>query len=248
MKKIMPLMASVMLILVAGMFAGAGTLAYFSDTEKISVADINAGTLNLQVDANDPCTQHITLSNIAPGWSKMYDWTLKNTGSITGVVKVEFSAITEIENGMNEPELVAEATVYTPAGCGQQTVGLVTGELGYLLRAKPSRAELYPSVEKSPGLPCPNSYMPNGGGLHYLGTIGSFELGRNTEEAKLAPGTTCIFRLRLGLDNNLQSWDGCSWHDIDDNVIQSDMVEFTITIHLEQCNQYIDETIDTSTP
>jgi len=247
MKKIIPLFGSIMLVLIAGIFATAGTTALFTDTEKISVHDISGGTLDLKVGGGDAVI-HVTISNVAPGWSRKFDWTLTNTGSVTGVVKVEFTNIKEIENGKTEPEKIAEKTTFKPAGCSEQKVGLDTGELGYLMRAVPSRAELYPSVEKSPGLPCPNAYMPNGGGLHYLCTRGPFLLGRNYDEAKLAPGESCIFRLRLELADNIKSWDGCGWHDIDDNIIQSDIVEFDIIITLEQVSPYSDETTETIEP
>ena len=244
MKKIMPLVASITLILIAGMFAGAGTMAYFNDTEEVGSHTMEAGTLDLEVGSSAPIT--ISIQNIAPGWSKIYKWTLTNTGSVSGVVKVEISAVIEYENGETEPESIAEDMVFTPAGCGPQTVGIEdSGELGYFLRAVPSKKHIYPSVEKSPGVPCPNSWMPNGGGLHYLGTIGPFEIGRTTAESTLGPGESCEFWLRLSLDENLRSWDGCGWHDIDDNVIQSDGVEFTITFYLEQVEPYQDETSGT---
>jgi len=215
-----------------------GAFAYFSDTETSYGNTFTAGTLDLTVDdQDDPNVVHITLSNLAPGWEHTYIWVLKNVGSIDGVVTACFSlsGAGEAENGTNEPEGIAEASTFTPCGGPLQTVGIPgTGELGYLMKAVPSMNELYPSVEKSPGVPCGNSYMPHGGGLHHLCEIGCFEIGRNTTESTLSPGESCQFKLRLGLAGNLQSWDGCGWHDIDDNVIQSDSVTFDITFRLEQ--------------
>lgn len=115
MKKIMPLVASIILILIAGIFTTAGTMAWFSDTETVSVGDINAGTLDLTVDDENPCTAHITVHNIAPGWSETYKYTLKNIGTITGGLTVEFSDITNKENGRNEPEIAA-GDVYGDGG------------------------------------------------------------------------------------------------------------------------------------
>lgn len=49
MKKIMPLAASIALILIAGMFAGAGTIAYFSDTENAGNPGFRAKILDIRV-------------------------------------------------------------------------------------------------------------------------------------------------------------------------------------------------------
>jgi len=235
------ILISLLIIGLVGAFMGAGSFSAFNDTETSEGNTFSAGTLDLKVKydgewIDNPNLFHIDVTNIAPGWgTEIYKWELKNDGSMDGVVKVCFSEIIENENGINEPEEEAEASTFTPAGCAEQTVGISdSGELGYLLRAVPSKEHIYPSVEKSPGVPCPNSWMPHGGGLHHLGEIGCFELGRTTDEATLGPGETMEFWLRLSLDEDLKVWDGCGWHDIDDNVIQSDGVEFDITFELEQ--------------
>ena len=110
MKKIMPLAASITLILIAGIFASAGTMAQFTDTETVGVHDINAGTLNLQVGDNDPCTIHIHLDNIAPGYYKELVYEVTNTGTLDGKLSFEFTAITNKENGRTEPEIAAGDT------------------------------------------------------------------------------------------------------------------------------------------
>jgi predicted ribosomally synthesized peptide with SipW-like signal peptide len=50
----------------------------------------------------------------------------------------------------------------------------------------------------------------------------------------LAPGAEIAFFFKVSLAGNLQAWDGCGWHDINDNVIQGDSVTFTMTFTLEQ--------------
>jgi len=234
--KIKSMLGSVLVIGIVAAMMTAGTQSLYGDTETSVGNTFTAGTLDLKVgEQDDPNVVHFELSNLAPSWSHIYKWTLKNAGSVDGVVTICFSHVVELENGTNEPEEAAENFVFTPAGCPPQTVGISdTGELGYFLRAVPSKAWIFPSVEKSPGVPCPNSWMPHGGGLHHLGEIGCFEIGRNTAESTLGPGESCEFWLKLSLDNNLKTWDGCGWHDIDDNVIQSDIVEFNITFCLEQ--------------
>jgi predicted ribosomally synthesized peptide with SipW-like signal peptide len=50
----------------------------------------------------------------------------------------------------------------------------------------------------------------------------------------LNPGEEIAFFFRVSLAGNLQAWDGCGWHDINDNVIQGDSVTFSVTFKLEQ--------------
>jgi hypothetical protein len=108
MKKLMPLAASIILILVAGVFASAGLMAQFTDTEKSSGNAFTAGTLDLKVGGkDDPQVANITLGNIAPGWSGEYRWTLKNAGTLDGKLWIEVVNIVNKENGLEEPEVGA---------------------------------------------------------------------------------------------------------------------------------------------
>jgi predicted ribosomally synthesized peptide with SipW-like signal peptide len=50
----------------------------------------------------------------------------------------------------------------------------------------------------------------------------------------LNPGEEIAFFFRVSLAGNLKAWDGCGWHDVDDNVIQGDSVTFDIIFKLEQ--------------
>ena len=116
---------SLMAILLAIGVVGAGAMAIFSDVEKVEVGDISAGTLDLTVGGENPCTEHITISNIAPGYSELVQLWLANTGSLDGELSVEISTITNNDNGLTEPESVVDST----AGDGE-------GELGEYLKAK----------------------------------------------------------------------------------------------------------------
>lgn len=235
-KWIIIISVAVVLALAFAITGAIGTGAWLSDQETSVGNEFTAGTIDLKVDdKDDPNVVNYQLGGLAPGWSNIYVWVLKNVGDQSGVVKIEITNLVELENNTNEPEGLAEISTFTPCGGPTQTVGITdSGELGYLMKAVPSKKHIFPSVEKSPGVPCGNSYMPNGGGLHYLSTIGPFELGRTTAEATLGPGETMEFWLRVSLADNIKSWDGCSNHDIDDNVIQDDSVTFDIVFNLEQ--------------
>jgi predicted ribosomally synthesized peptide with SipW-like signal peptide len=226
-------------IFIAGLvatMAGAGTFSYFNDTETSSGNTFTAGTLDLKVDGqDDPNVVHIVLSDIAPGWEQGYKWTLKNVGSVSGKVSVKFSAITNWENDMNEPEIVAEAQPYGYQGA-RQTLGHPTdGELGEYL-----------SITGGYYYPGPNDWHEfitsrNTGPYAYGQSWGLNRLGGNTYNTgvTLNPGEEIGIGLVLWLNcprysKNLQAWDGCGWHDIDDNVIQGDSVVFDITFSLVQ--------------
>jgi predicted ribosomally synthesized peptide with SipW-like signal peptide len=236
MKKIMPLMASVMLILVAGMFAGAGTRAIFSDTEKVSVADISAGTLDLKLDGGDVVVS-VDIHDIKPGDTITRTWKLLNDGSLPGVLSVEFSPITNNDNGCNDPETQAEIAEYLAASPGD-----TKGELGAYLRANVMQSHLGGSdlswtisdyhAHDLTGYLDPHTKALSFG-LNYLG-------GKTMAAPETLPagGGFKLIKLTLSLDkdiwNRAAGWGGGSDFDIDDNVIQSDAVYFDITFHLDQ--------------
>jgi predicted ribosomally synthesized peptide with SipW-like signal peptide len=58
--------------------------------------------------------------------------------------------------------------------------------------------------------------------------------GKTFTYGTLNPGEEIAFFFRVKLDENLRAWDGCGWHEINDNVIQSDSVQFDIVFHLDQ--------------
>jgi len=50
----------------------------------------------------------------------------------------------------------------------------------------------------------------------------------------LGPGEEVGFFFRVKMDSDLRMWDGTKWVDVDDNIIQSDSVQFDITFSLVQ--------------
>ena len=215
------LLGMMMIGLVAAL-AGAGMYAYFNDTETVGENVITAGTLDLEV-SGDPVT--ITVSDIAPGWEGGYRWTLKNVGSISGKVSVEFSAITNLDNVQTEPELIAEAQ---PWHVIRSTLGDPdNGELGEYLST--TGGYYYPGWNEF--ITARNTGPPNSYGIQGLNSLGG-----NTYDTgvTLGAGEEMGFGLVLVLREDLRAWDGFAQHDIDDNVIQGDSVEFDIIFHLAQ--------------
>ena len=102
MKKI--LISLMAIALVIGL-VGAGTMAYFSDTETSSGNTFTAGTLNLHVDgANDPLPAKFTLTDLAPGSSGAITYALANVGSINGYVDIEGVTVVNASGTTPEPE------------------------------------------------------------------------------------------------------------------------------------------------
>ena len=108
MKKIL---FSLMAILLAVGLVGAGAFAYFSDIETSEGNTFTAGTLDLTVGGQNPCTEHITISNIAPERfyaSRVYK--VKNIGTLDGALSIGISEIINNDNGLTEPESEVDST------------------------------------------------------------------------------------------------------------------------------------------
>jgi spore coat-associated protein N len=106
MVKIIGLSLATLLMVAA---VGSGTWAYFTDNETSQNNTITAGTLDLQVGADDPCTEAINIGDqLQPGDSgNAADWAITNKGNISGTLKITISAITNYENTRTEPEQAA---------------------------------------------------------------------------------------------------------------------------------------------
>jgi spore coat-associated protein N len=117
MKKIVGLSIAVLLII--GL-VGAGTYAYFSDTESSTNNSLTAGTLDLNIDGDDVAVTTFTASDVAPGESGTGNSTLDNVGSISGELDIATSAVansagsggTEYEGGSGELGANAQIAVY----------------------------------------------------------------------------------------------------------------------------------------
>lgn len=80
---------------------GAGTIAYFSDTETSTGNSISAGTLNLTLNGDDQTVTFLDATNVSPGQNSNGSGsvTLGNTGTLSGDVEIELTAIRSNENG-----------------------------------------------------------------------------------------------------------------------------------------------------
>lgn len=84
--------------------AGAGTMAYFSDTESSTGNTVSAGTLDLKAAGGDGEVTTVRISDVAPGDSGSGTTTLKNDGSIAGSVDLVFGSASNGEGTNPESE------------------------------------------------------------------------------------------------------------------------------------------------
>ena len=235
-----------------------GTVAYFSDTETSTGNTFTAGTLDLEV--NGPQSMSVTLSDMKPcDDTGYYKWIVKNAGTLPGKLSVTFSPIINNENGITEPEEAAENQPYaTSTGeLGQYLkpgVDLRMAPGVTIIECNDNEGWCIGSVEEeidtggTIGWGPKNWTVPSrlfsiwqAGPPHPWGIPGLNGLGGNTYGTFgylsgdiLNPGQEVAFFFRVKLDCDLQRWDGTKWLDVDDNIIQSDSVQFAITFKLDQ--------------
>jgi len=119
MKKI--LMSLMTIALVIGL-VGAGTVAYFSDTETSTGNTFTAGTLDLNLDGGNVNVVKFTVADTYPGASGGGTWTLLNAGSLAGYVDLENISVANAENydaDTNEAEAVDDTDTSNATGGGE---------------------------------------------------------------------------------------------------------------------------------
>jgi len=125
MKKLMPLAASILLILVASVFASAGTLAIFTDTETSVGNTFTAGILDLKVDDADSPVVPWSMGPMEPRETYFTGFkTLKNVGNVDGNLTVTITNLICNENGREEPEKAAgdpAGAQWDPDGFSQES-------------------------------------------------------------------------------------------------------------------------------
>ncbi|MDO9517729.1 MAG: TasA family protein, partial [Methanosarcinaceae archaeon] len=96
------MLLSLLIIGVVSVSAGAGTWAYFTDTETSTGNTFTAGTLDLIVNGVDITTERFEISDVAPGDTGMYPLVVKNEGSIDGTLTISFANLLDLDNGLTE--------------------------------------------------------------------------------------------------------------------------------------------------
>ena len=95
------LMASVMLAVLASAALGAGTFAYFSDTETSTGNTFTSGTFGIKLIPGNSLP--FTAWNIMPGWSETQLHGVQNIGSVDGEVYITAENFAEPTGYWAEP-------------------------------------------------------------------------------------------------------------------------------------------------
>ena len=110
---------SLLTIAVVGALVGIGIFAYFSDVERSENNTFTAGTLDLEVNTENPWTStSINVTCMEPGaTSNSVNITVENIGCLDGDLFMRLTAVTDAGYVTTEPECVAEGGTWTsPSG------------------------------------------------------------------------------------------------------------------------------------
>jgi predicted ribosomally synthesized peptide with SipW-like signal peptide len=116
------ILASMLIIAAASMLLGAGTVAYFSDTEtsKGNKFTVGLGPDLVLYPCGDQPTLPFVVGNIMPGDSGVADVSLRNDGPAAGWLSMRIINLVNLESGLLDPEIKA----------GDTSGGEYEGELG----------------------------------------------------------------------------------------------------------------------
>jgi len=104
-------LASLLMIGVVAAMAGAGTSAYFTDTETSTGNVFTAGTLDLVVDGENPATRSFfEIENVQPSYNGSVKVNLTNIGTCNGYLSMWIVNLTDDDNGLTEPESGVDST------------------------------------------------------------------------------------------------------------------------------------------
>ncbi len=95
---------SLLVLFVAVSMVIGGTFAYFSDSETSLGNTFTAGTLDLKINDGDDNVVAFNVTNMRPGNQPATSYKLDNVGSINGYLNITAVAVTNLENGITEPE------------------------------------------------------------------------------------------------------------------------------------------------
>jgi predicted ribosomally synthesized peptide with SipW-like signal peptide len=113
------ILVSLMTMALIGALVTGGIYAYFSDTETSTGNTFTAGTLDLEVNDENPWTSTgVTVANMEPGVAATpVDISCENVGTLTGDLYLRITSVTDTGGTINEPECYAEGGTWTsPSG------------------------------------------------------------------------------------------------------------------------------------
>ena len=194
---------------VASAAAGAGTFAYFSDTETSEDNTVEAGTLNLTLSPSTGTGSFINIDKAKPGDSGYIVFQLKNDGNIDGSsIEITLTNLSESDNTGTEFETTPTANggeldeillvaAYVESSNPESSTGTYTGDY--------STSSGTALITDSPTL---------------SGAVGTTYAG--STDVSLTSGGTKYLVFEY------------TFPDVDDNTLQGDSVTFDIEVTLTQ--------------
>jgi predicted ribosomally synthesized peptide with SipW-like signal peptide len=194
-------------LLTVGLVSAAvfgATQAAFSDTEEVLGNTFTAGTLDLEVDGENPlASAKFSVSNMRPDNQPKGTFHLNNIGSVNGLVDLRNIVVTGYENVCHEPELEAG-----DSDCGNP--GQDKGELENVVNLR-----LFVDED------C-NGWIGTGDNVFYNDKVSNLLSSYDLGEELTAGSDMCV--------TAIFDW----WNTADDNLAQSDSMELDIDFVLEQ--------------
>jgi len=107
---------SISLIMIVATGASIGTYSYFTADRTTSANKFVVGTMDLDISANGNKLEPFVVENIGsdPNISGTKTWTIKNTGSLPGRLLLSLKNLSNLENGCNDQEKLADPTCDEP--------------------------------------------------------------------------------------------------------------------------------------
>lgn len=115
--------ASLLMIGVVAAMAGAGTFAYFTDTETTQ-GTFTAGTLDLVVDGMNGVKTNFEIENVQPSYNESCEVNLTNIGTCDGYLSIWMENLTDDDNGCTVPEAAVPDNSCGPNGGGELSQNL----------------------------------------------------------------------------------------------------------------------------
>ena len=132
------IMISALALVVVALVASWGVNAYFNDVENNAGNKVTAATLDLQVTSPaSNVTAYLTQSGVYPGFTSSIPTsiTLKNNGSMAGLLTVTIVQIVDTNGTDTEPELVTTGNANGVAGVATGTGGDLSEVLSITITA-----------------------------------------------------------------------------------------------------------------
>ncbi|HNX48103.1 MAG TPA: SipW-dependent-type signal peptide-containing protein [Methanomassiliicoccales archaeon] len=132
------IMISALALVVVALVASWGVNAYFNDVENNAGNKVTAATLDLQVTSPaSNVTAYLTQSGVYPGFTSAIPTsiTLKNNGSMAGLLTVTIVQIVDTNGTDTEPELVTTGNANGVAGVATGTGGDLSEVLSITITA-----------------------------------------------------------------------------------------------------------------